>query len=109
MIEFATDISDLTELARGLSRLAANNLEHSIEKEFLPAYEKLRVDFNVAHENLRDSAMTGIAESIDKVASGGQEIATAADDLSRRTEQQAATLEERRRRWTSHRDGEEDG
>jgi methyl-accepting chemotaxis protein len=93
VIEFATDISDLTELAVGLSRLAANNLEHSIEKEFLPAYEKLRVDFNVAHENLR-SAMTGIAESIDKVASGGQEIATASDDLSRRTEQQAASLEE---------------
>ena len=93
VIEFATDISDLTELAGGLSRLAANNLEHSIEKEFLPAYEKLRVDFNVAHENLK-SAMTGIAESIDKVASGGQEIATASDDLSRRTEQQAASLEE---------------
>ena len=93
VIEFATDISDLTELAVGLSRLAANNLEHSIEKEFLPAYEKLRVDFNVAHENLK-SAMTGIAESIDKVASGGQEIATASDDLSRRTEQQAASLEE---------------
>jgi methyl-accepting chemotaxis protein len=93
VIEFATDISDLTELAGGLSRLGANNLEHSIEKEFLPAYEKLRVDFNVAHENLR-SAMTGIAESIDKVASGGQEIATASDDLSRRTEQQAASLEE---------------
>jgi methyl-accepting chemotaxis protein len=93
VIEFATDISDLTELAVGLSRLATNNLEHSIEKEFLPAYEKLRVDFNVAHENLR-SAMTGIAESIDKVASGGQEIATASDDLSRRTEQQAASLEE---------------
>ena len=93
VIEFATDISDLTELAGGLSRIGANNLEHSIEKEFLPAYEKLRVDFNVAHENLR-SAMTGIAESIDKVASGGQEIATASDDLSRRTEQQAASLEE---------------
>ena len=93
VIEFATDISDLTELAVGLSRLATNNLEHSIEKEFLPAYEKLRVDFNVAHENLR-SAMTGIAESIDKVASGGQEIATASDDLSRGAEQQAASLEE---------------
>ena len=93
VIEFATDISDLTELAVGLSRLAANNLEHSIEKEFLPAYEKLRVDFNVVHENLR-SAMTGIAEGIDKVASGGQEIATASDDLSRRAEQQAASLDE---------------
>ena len=93
VIEFATDISDLTELAVGLSRLATNNLEHSIEKEFLPAYEKLRVDFNIAHENLK-SAMTGIAESIEKVASGGQEIAAASDDLSRRTEQQAASLEE---------------
>ena len=93
VIEFATDISDLNELAGGLSCLAANNLEHSIEKEFLPAYEKLRVDFNVAHKNLR-SAMTGIAASIDKVDSGGQEIVTASDDLSRRTKQQAASLEE---------------
>jgi methyl-accepting chemotaxis protein len=93
VVKYATDISDLTELAAGLSRLAANNLEHSIDKTFMPAYEKLRHDFNLAHENLR-STVAGIAESIDRVASGGQEIAGASDDLSRRTEQQAASLEQ---------------
>ena len=52
VVKFANDISDLTEIGAGLSRLASNNLELQIERRFTPAYEQLKCDFNVAHDNL---------------------------------------------------------
>jgi methyl-accepting chemotaxis protein len=93
IVKFATDITDLTEIGAGLARLATNNLERSIDKSFIPAFEKLRLDFNVAHENLR-STFVQITESADVIRAGTREISTASDDLSRRTEQQAASLEQ---------------
>src|SRR6202021_1323800 len=64
-----------------------------IQRTFTPMFEKSRLDFNAAQETLR-TTMLQITESVNLVSSGGQEIATASDDLSRRTEQQAASLEE---------------
>jgi methyl-accepting chemotaxis protein len=93
VVKFATDITDLVELGAALKRMAASDLEQPIQKTFAAALEKSRQDFNAAQETLR-STMLQITESVNLVSSGGQEIATASDDLSRRTEQQAASLEE---------------
>ena len=93
IVTFVTDITDLTQIGAGLARLADNNLEQPLERPFLPAFEKLRADFNAAHENMR-STLSQIAEGADAIQSGTQEISSASDDLSRRTEQQAASLEE---------------
>ena len=95
--KFATDITErvraVNEIGAGLERLANNNLEIRIEKAFIPAFEKLRSDFNLALEKMQ-STLLQITDSTNAIHSGTQEISSAADDLSRRTEQQAASLEE---------------
>ena len=93
VVKFATDITDLTEIGAGLARLADNDLDHRIEKAFAPAFDKLRTDFNLAHDNLR-STLLRIAEGAGAIQAGTEEMSTASDDMSRRTEQQAASLEE---------------
>lgn len=95
--KFATDITErvraVNEIGAGLERLANSDLETRIEKAFIPAFEKLRSDFNTALDKLR-LTMLQVSEGVNAIHSGTQEISTAADDLSRRTEQQAASLEE---------------
>lgn len=80
-------------LANGLERLSHGDLACQIEDELAPAYEKLRRDYNGAVATLRET-MTLVASNAGAIRSGTVEIATAAQDLSRRTEQQAATLEQ---------------
>lgn len=93
VVKFATDITDLTEIGAGLDRLSKNDLTLSIERPFSPAFEKLRTDFNLAHDNLR-TTVGRISQGAGHIRSGSGEISKAAEDLSRRTEQQAASLEE---------------
>ena len=80
-------------LAQGLARLADGDLTCSLDEVFAPEYERLRTDFNAAAARLR-TALGAIVHNTDAIRSGAGEMATAADDLSRRTEQQAATLEQ---------------
>jgi methyl-accepting chemotaxis protein len=93
VVKFATDISDLTDLSAGLSRMAAGVLDQPIQKTFAPGLEDGRRDFNAAQENLR-STIQEIADGINFVTSGSQEIASASGNLSGRTAQQAASLRE---------------
>ncbi len=97
VVKFATDVTErvraVNEIAAALSQLAENNLERRIDKAFIPAFEPLRLDFNRSVEKLQ-STLVLIAESTGALEFGAQEISIAADDLSRRTEQQAASLEE---------------
>jgi methyl-accepting chemotaxis protein len=81
------------QLAAKLKALAAGALTARLDTSFPPDYEALRQDFNSAVETLR-AAMRGIAANAASVRAGAQEITTASDDLSRRTEHQAATLEQ---------------
>jgi methyl-accepting chemotaxis protein len=80
-------------LAENLHRMAEGDLTAVIEAEFKGAYRAIKDDFNAAILAMRD-AMRGIAEAGDQLRSGSGEIARAADDLSQRTEQQAASLEQ---------------
>ena len=97
VVKFATDITErvraVNELGAGLARLAENDLEHRIEEAFGPSFEDLRVDFNRSLEKMQNTILK-IAGNTTAIQSGTQEIFAASDDLSRRTEQQAASLEE---------------
>ncbi len=80
-------------LAAGLERLALGNLQFRLTANFAAEYEKLRGDFNHAMETL-EATMGSIAQNTHGVRAGAGEIRQASDDLSHRTEQQAASLEE---------------
>ena len=80
-------------LAEGLDRLADGDLTFRLNSPFAEEYEKLRADFNGAMSRLQDTVKV-IAHNTQGMRSGAGEISQAADDLSRRTEQQAASLEE---------------
>ena len=80
-------------LADGLERLAAGDVTFRLTTAFDPDYEKLRRDFNNALDKLQQT-LTVIAGNVSSMRAGTQEISHASDDFSRRTEQQAANLEE---------------
>ena len=83
----------IDQLGGGLTRLAQGDLMCRLETPFPADTEQLRHDFNTAVEKLQQ-AIAAIVASTSNISSGALEITTASDDLSRRTEQQAATLEE---------------
>jgi methyl-accepting chemotaxis protein len=80
-------------LGAGLARLAAKDLTYRMSENIPDAYRKVQKDFNLAIAQLEE-AMLGVSGRTGAIRSGSREISTAADDLSRRTEQQAASLEE---------------
>jgi len=80
-------------LAEGLDRLSAGDLTVRLSEPFATDYEGLRADFNQAVERL-EGAMSAVVQAVSGLNSGAGGIATAADDLSRRSEAQAASLEE---------------
>ena len=80
-------------LGRGLSRLAEGDLHVRLNQDFPPNYRALQQDFNLAVEALQ--GMIGSVDvSVEYVKTNSLEIMSAADQLSRRTERQAAGLEE---------------
>ncbi|WJH41924.1 PAS domain-containing methyl-accepting chemotaxis protein [Aliirhizobium terrae] len=97
IVKFATDVTSRVEnverLAACLTNMAHGDLSQVIDQPFITSLEKLRVDFNTASARLR-AAMADVARNAKAIASGSREIRNAADDLSQRTEQQAASVEE---------------
>lgn len=83
----------ISMLGYGLGRLANGDLMHRITTPFAESTEQLRSEFNVSVEQLQQTMLT-IISNAEAIRSGTGEISVAADDLSRRTEQQAANLEE---------------
>lgn len=77
----------------GLERLAEKDLSYRMTEDFPPSYKRLQTDFNKAIGQLSD-AIADVAESTQLIGAGMRETVAAADDLSRRTEQQAANLEQ---------------
>lgn len=119
IIKFATDITALEEerrlseqnraarsaeqsqivsmLAAGLKQIAEGNLTHRLTDSVAADYEQLKVDFNAAIEKLQAKvghALEAVMTSAETIRNGTRDMSMAADDLSRRTEQQAAALEE---------------
>ncbi|MGV3549427.1 methyl-accepting chemotaxis protein [Rhizobium sp.] len=97
VVKFATDITErvnnVEALANGLLQLSHGDLTRGLPTAFIPALEQLRTDYNNAIDKLRD-AMRAVGENAQAIATGSGQVHAAANDLSHRTEQQAAAVEE---------------
>ena len=80
-------------IGKGLANLAAGDLTARLEEPLPAAYEPLRHDLNSATDQLR-AIVSGIIENSAAIRLGIGEITQASDDLSQRTEHQAASLEQ---------------
>ena len=80
-------------LGAGLKRLAAGDLTTTIDTPFMDGLDRLRLDFNESLERLASTLhnVSGNTTSINRTAAA---MGTATGDLSRRSEQQAASLEQ---------------
>lgn len=86
--------SDVVEALRiGLSALSEGDLAIRVNGEFSHNYKTLQSDFNVALERLA-AAVGIVVRSAEAIESEVRDIAEASGDMSRRTEMQAATLEQ---------------
>jgi methyl-accepting chemotaxis protein len=83
----------VASITDALERLSDGDLTCRLSEAFSEEYEKIRADFNVSADKLQQ-VMLSVAANTQAIRSGTREISVAADDLSRRTEQQAASLEE---------------
>ncbi|MET4682808.1 methyl-accepting chemotaxis protein [Brevundimonas faecalis] len=80
-------------LAANLSRLSDGDLRARIDQDLSGAHGRVKDDFNGAVDNL-SRTLAEVLNAVSGLRGGSDEISSASDDLSRRTEQQAASLEE---------------
>ncbi len=83
----------VTALREALQSLSEGDLTAEIVVDFPDEYEILRQNYNAAVVALRE-AIARVMQNSESIRHETSEITSAADDLSRRTERQAATLEE---------------
>ena len=83
----------VNSLAQGLERLAAGNLSEEIETPFSGHLDRLRTNFNSSLTRLSDT-MVELRTNALAIQASGSAMRDSADALSRRTESQAASLEE---------------
>ncbi|EUB96843.1 methyl-accepting chemotaxis sensory transducer [Rhizobium sp. CF080] len=86
--QFAVD-----QLAAALGHLADGNVVYRIDTPFVAHLDALRTNFNGSVANLQE-ALQAVGQNARGIDAGANEIRSAADDLSKRTEQQAASVEE---------------
>lgn len=96
VIKYAMDVTQRVEnvdtLASALRSLSKGDLTQQIAEPFMPALDKLRLDFNAATQKLRD-ALSAVSENAATITSASQQIRSASDDLAGRTEHQASSVE----------------
>ena len=80
-------------VAAALDHLSKGDLTTQIDARFEGGYAQIKDNFNSAVANLR-TTLSGIADATAGLMGGSEEIMVAVSNMSRRTEQQAATLEE---------------
>ena len=80
-------------IGEGLTALAEGKLTHRVPENGSGALAKLHVDYNAAVTSL-ERVLSKIADGCNTIKLGTDEIASAATDLSLRTEQQANSLAE---------------
>lgn len=85
--------SVLSELDVALISLSNGDLSYEIRDAFPPDYKQLRDAFNHALQKLQD-ALQRVSVSVGSIHNLGAQLSVANSDLSRRTESQAAALEE---------------
>ncbi len=83
----------VSALRQGLGCLSQGIFSHRIHDAFPADYARLRDDYNAAAEAM-EAAISAVRETTLVLRTGASEIAEATTDLSLRTEQQAARVEE---------------
>ncbi|MFP5078200.1 methyl-accepting chemotaxis protein [Rhizobium sp. YIM 134829] len=83
----------VTALGAGLKRLADGDLSVTLSEPFRADLESLRLDYNQVLERLT-SLMAKVRDNAGSIQANGQQMRTASNELGRRTEQQAASLEQ---------------
>ncbi len=83
----------IEQLTHGLERLSDGDLSIRIVQPFAAEYEALRTEFNGSVERLAETISTVLHTSA-RLKTNSSEIAGATDDLAKRTELQAASLEQ---------------
>ena len=91
--EAAQDQAAVLAMTAGLEALADGNLSYQIVQQLSPKTQRLKDNFNATAARLRDT-LTTVAAAIASMRTGTGEIGRSADDLSKRTEQQAANLKQ---------------
>jgi methyl-accepting chemotaxis protein len=90
----SADLQKTVEALGGaLQRLSDGDLTCSIDQPFVAHLESLRQDFNNSIAKLNET-MQAVGINARAISGGAEEVRSAADDLSKRTEQQAASVEE---------------
>ncbi|MBB3976555.1 methyl-accepting chemotaxis protein [Rhizobium azooxidifex] len=83
----------VVSLGEALGRLAEGDMTCAIDTPFDGELDRLRQDFNTSVSRLQE-ALCEVGDNARAIDSGAREIRGAADALARRTEQQAASVEE---------------
>lgn len=91
--QMATQELIVTSIGNGLEALREGKLYFRLNDAFPADYDRLRTDLNQALAEL-EVIISGVVETAQTVDGASTEILTATNDLSDRTERQAASLEE---------------
>ncbi|ARE39375.1 Methyl-accepting chemotaxis protein I (serine chemoreceptor protein) [Rhodovulum sp. P5] len=81
------------KLAAAMAALSEGDLSRTLDDRFPYGFEPIRENFNKSVLNLRE-ILASVVDNANEIHVRAEEIADSSDDLSRRTENQAATLEE---------------
>jgi PAS domain S-box-containing protein len=97
VVKFATEVTKriktVSALGDSLKRLCSGDFAFQLNEPFAPEFEFLRADLNTSVGQLCNT-FRQISTSVDLLSNGTREITDGVGDLSRRTEAQAANLEE---------------
>lgn len=83
----------VSTLATALEQLTEGRLTYRIFDEFPEEYQKIRIDFNDAIERL-SIVVALISGTANEIKEGAEQLLSSANELSKRTEGQAVTLEQ---------------
>jgi methyl-accepting chemotaxis protein len=97
VVKFATDVTErvkvVNELGAGLARLSDCNIRETIDEPFVEEFEPLRRDFNASLGAFQET-LVSVLKQTNSLNGNGQQMHEAADQLSMRTKEQAASLEQ---------------
>ncbi|RKE83918.1 PAS domain-containing methyl-accepting chemotaxis protein [Rhizobium sp. AG855] len=97
VVKFATDVTErfrvIEELGAGLGRLADSNIRMTLDHPFSAEFEPLRRDFNASIGAFQQT-LSGVLDQTHDLARNGNTMKNSAEELSERTNQQVAALEQ---------------
>jgi len=91
--DITANVESMNAVSEALVELSRNNLTHRITKPLAGALETLRAPINESSDR-HEASMLTVKNTATSINDALGEVTTAADDLSKRTEHQAAAVEE---------------